>query len=75
MAPPLVRTGRSLRPAMASGEPFMRTVYSVSPSLAVPEGRIRFCVLTALTTSAGARPRACSALVSRSTEITLILPP
>ena len=40
----------------------MRTVYSVPPNLAVPEGRIRFCRLTALTTSAGDRPRACSCL-------------
>ena len=66
--------GRS-GPEIASGEAFMRTVYSISPSLAVPEGRIRFCVFTALTTSAGARPRACSACMSRSTEITRILPP
>ena len=54
-----VRTGRSFRPAIASGDAFMRTLYSVSPNLTVPEGRIRFCVLTAATTSAGARPRAC----------------
>ncbi len=60
---------------MASGEPFILTVYSVSPNLAVPEGRIRFCMLIALTTSAGDRPRACSACVSRSTEIMRFLPP
>ena len=53
----------------------MRTVYSVAPNLAVPDGRIRFCRLTALTTSAGARPRACSACMSRSTEISRFLPP
>ena len=53
----------------------MRTVYSVAPNLAVPEGRIRFCRLTALTTSAGDRPRACSACMSRSTEISRFLPP
>ena len=71
--PPIVRTGRSFSPLIASGEPFMRTVYSVSPNLAVPDGRIRFCVLTALTTSAGDRPRACSACMSRSTEISAVL--
>ena len=75
MVPLLVFTGRSFSPAIASGEPFMRTVYSVSPNLAVPDGRIRFCRLTALTTSAGERPRACSACMSRSTEIRRFLPP
>jgi hypothetical protein len=73
--PPAVRTGMSLRPLMASGEAFNLTLYSVSPSLAVPEGRIRFCALMALTTSEGARPRDCIACMSRSTEITRILPP
>ena len=38
---------------IASGEPFIRTVYSVAPNFAVPDGRIRFCMLIALTTSAG----------------------
>ena len=75
VAPPWVRIGRSESPAMASGEPFMRTVYSVAPNLAVPAGRIRFCRLTALTTSAGDSPRACSAAVSMSTEISRCLPP
>jgi hypothetical protein len=75
VAPFTVRIGRSLRPAIASGEPFMRTPYSVAPNLAVPEGRIRFCVLIAFTTSDGDRPRACSAWVSRSTEISRFLPP
>jgi hypothetical protein len=36
---------------------------------------MRFCVPTAATTSAGARPRACIAGRSRSTEIWRILPP
>ena len=71
----LVRTGKSLRPERTPGEPFMRTVYSVSPNLTVPEGKIKFCVFTALTTSAGASPRACKASMSKSTEITLTLPP
>src|ERR1700712_637745 len=75
VTPPAVRTGRSLRAAMVSVEPLRGTVYSVEPNLAVPEGRIRFCRLMALTTSDGERPRACSARVSRSTEITGLLPP
>jgi hypothetical protein len=75
VAPLTVRTGRSLSPSIASGDPFIRTVYSVAPNFAVPDGRIRFWVLIALTTSAGERPRACSACVSRSTEITRFLPP
>jgi len=73
--PPTVRTGRSLSPASSFGDPFMRTVYSVAPNFAVPEGRIRFCRFSALTTSAGASPRAWSAAMSRSTEITRFLPP
>jgi hypothetical protein len=69
VAPLAVRTGSSFKPATASGEPLILTEYSVPPNLAVPEGRIRFWVLMALTTSMGARPRDCSAGVSRSTEI------
>jgi hypothetical protein len=71
----VVRTGRSLSAAIAPGEPFIRTEYSVAPSFAVPDGRIRFCRLTALITSAGASPRACSAGTSMSTEIRRFLPP
>ena len=71
----VVRTGKSFRPDNTPGEPFMRTVYSVSPNFTVPEGKIKFCVFTALTTSAGDRPRACKASASKSTEITRTLPP
>ena len=71
----LVRTGKSFKPDKTPGEPFMRTVYSVSPNLTVPEGKIKFWVLTALTTSAGAKPRACKASMSKSTEMTRTLPP
>ena len=53
----------------------MSHVYSMSPIFAVPAGRIRFCALIALTTSAGDRPLACSACGSRSTEICGCLPP
>ena len=59
----------------SAGEPVMRTVYSVAPNVALPDGRIRFCRFGALTTSAGARPRACSAAMSRSTEMSRFLPP
>src|SRR5512132_1989108 len=75
VVPPTVRTGRSFKPETASGELFILTEYSVSPNFAVPDGRIRFCALTALTTSAGDRPRACSACMSRSTLICRFLPP
>jgi hypothetical protein len=75
VVPLVVRSGSSFRPCTLSGEPFMRTAYSVPPSLAVPAGSTRFCTLMAFTTSAGAIPRACSAGRSRSTEITRLLPP
>src|SRR6185436_15298770 len=71
----MVRTGSSLSPATASGELFILIEYSVAPNFAVPDGRIRFCALTALTTSAGDSPRACSACMSRSTLICRFLPP
>ena len=75
VAPLIVRTGRSLSPSITLGELFIATLYSIAPILAVPEGRIKFCEFTALTTSLGARPRACSAGMSRSTEISRVLPP
>ena len=75
MVPPVVRTGSSPSPVIASGELFIFTLYSVSPNFAVPAGRMRFWALTAFTTSAGASPRACSAGMSRSTDTTRILPP
>ncbi len=75
VAPLTVRIGRSLSAAMVSVEPLRRNVYSVAPNLAVPDGRIRFCTFSAATTSAGDRPRACIALVSRSIETSLDLPP
>src|SRR5471032_1201888 len=63
------------RPAMVSGEPFMLTLNSVLPIFAVPDGRIRFCALMAVTTSVGVMPFACSAWVSRSTDTRRDLPP
>ncbi len=75
VAPLRVDTGMALSPAMVSGEPFSARGYSIAPILAVPEGSVRFCVLTALTTSFGDSPLASSAAVSRSTEMTRVLPP
>ena len=60
---------------MVSGEPFMPMVYSVGPILATPEGRMRFCALTALTMSSGDRPLDSSASVSMSTDTMRCLPP
>ena len=60
---------------MALVELFKDTLYSVPSSLVVPEGKIKLCAFTALTTSAGAKPRAWSCRVSISTETNLILPP
>ncbi len=60
---------------MLSGEPFIASTYSVPPIFAVPDGRMRFCALTALTTSVGVSPLASSAGMSMSTEICRALPP
>ena len=40
------------------GTALVRTVYCVSPIFAVPDGKVRFCAFTALTTSVGVRPLA-----------------
>ena len=53
---PEVLIGRSFSSAVVSGLPFISTSYSYWPIFEVPEGRIRFCVLMALTTSLGAKP-------------------
>ena len=45
--------------------------YSKVPTFTVPEGKIRFCTLMALTTSLGESPRACKRL---KVEIYLYLP-
>src|ERR1700722_6993210 len=75
VAPFLVTTGMRLSPAIVSGDPFSAMANSVEPILAVPEGKMRFCALTAFTMSFGVRPLASSAEVSRSTEIRRDLPP
>src|ERR1700749_4236398 len=60
---------------MVSGEPLSAIAYSVLPILAVPEGTIRFCALTAFTTSFGVSPLASKAGVSKSTDIKRDFPP
>ena len=75
VAPLTVFIGRSFSSLMVCGAPFISTLYSIVPSLTVPEGRIRFCALTALTMSVGERPLACRAWESISTEISRCLPP
>ena len=60
---------------MVAGVALVRTVYCVSPIFAVPDGRVRFCALTALTTSSGVNPLARSLDGSRSTMIWRYLPP
>ena len=69
-----VLTGKSFSSATVCGLAFSST-YIPAPRFRVPEGRIRFCALIALTTSTGVRPLACSAAVSRSTKISRNLPP
>ena len=60
---------------MLGGVALVRTTYCVSPILAVPDGTVRFCALTALTTSSGVRPLAESLVGSMSTMIWRYLPP
>ena len=67
--------GILLRSAMVVGIALVRTVYCVSPILARPDGKVRFCALTALTTSAGVSPLASSLTGSMSTMICRYLPP
>jgi hypothetical protein len=50
-------------------------MYWVSPIFTVPEGKVRFCALTAFTTSMGVTPLASSFAGSRSTMIWRYLPP
>jgi len=61
--------------AMLGGIALVRTVYCVSLILTSPDGTVRFWALTALTTSAGVRPLACSFSGSISTMICRYLPP
>ncbi len=60
---------------MLGGVALVRTVYCVSPILAVPDGSVRFWALTALTMSSGVKPRETSLAGSMSTMICRYLPP
>jgi len=71
----LTLTGMLLRSSMLAGVALVRTVYCVSPILAVPDGSVRFCAFTAFTTSSGVSPLASSFAGSRSTMIWRYLPP
>ena len=70
-----VFTGRLFNCWTVTGVPFNPTLYSVFPILAVPEGRMTFCALTAFTTSRGDRPSDFSRAESMSTMIWRTLPP
>ena len=67
--------GILLRSSIVAGVALVRTVYCVSPIFAVPDGSVRFCALTAFTTSSGVSPRASSLSGSISTMIWRYLPP
>ena len=56
VAPFATLIGILLRSSMLAGVALVRTVYCVSPIFAVPDGTVRFCALTAFTTSSGVRP-------------------
>ncbi len=75
ICPSAARTGASPMPAMVSKPAFMRTAYSVSPILVVPDGKVRFCAVIAFITSAGVTPLASNEAGSRSTMIWRGLPP
>ncbi len=68
-------TGIWLSSSIRVGEELGRITNWVSPILARPEGRVRFCALMAVATSIGVRPRACRACRSRSIMIWRGAPP
>ncbi len=70
MVAPLTNlTGIKLRSSIEAGVALVRTVYWMSPIFAVPDGSVRFCVLTAFTMSSGVNPRDRSLSGSISTMI------
>ena len=76
MVAPFTRLiGRSFNSSSNRGLVFSSTSNSVTPILAVPLGKTRFCALTALTTSWGERFFALSDGKSRSTQTNRVLPP
>jgi hypothetical protein len=75
VAPLANLTGMLLRASIVVGIALVRTVYCFSPILAKPDGSVRFSAFTALTTSVGVRPLACSFVGSISTMICRYFPP
>ncbi len=75
VAPFTTLIGMSFSSSIVAGVALVRTTYWVSPILAVPDGRVRFWVLIAFTTSSGVRPRDTSLAGSMSTMIWRYLPP
>jgi len=51
VAPPAIFDRICLRSSIVAGVAFVRTLYCLSPIFAVPEGRVLFLALTALTMS------------------------
>ena len=69
---PTCLIGRPLSAAIDGATELTRTMNCLSPSLASPEGNVRFCAFTAVTMSVRYQP---SASGSRSTMIWRYLPP
>ncbi len=69
VAPLTNLTGIMLRSWIDAGVALVRTIYWVPPIFAVPDGSVRFCVLTAFTMSSGVSPRDSSLSGSMSTMI------
>ena len=66
-APFTALMGRLFSSLTTLGAELVSTAYSKRSIFMVPEGTMRFCAETALTTSTGESPLACSACRSRST--------
>ncbi len=75
MWPLTVLSGRSPICAIVSGVALTTTGYSLTPIFAVPAGSTRSCSPTAVATSRGEMPDACSRSGSMSIMIMRCLPP
>ena len=75
VAPLVNLTGILLSSSIEPGVALVRTVYCVLAIFTWPDGRVRFCALTAFTTSSGVSPRASNLFGSISTMIWRYLPP
>src|SRR6267143_6036906 len=73
--PPMLLIGRLFNRSMLGGLTLRSIGTSFPPILAVPLGKVREPLLTAVTTSDSTRLFASKALRSRSTETTLCFPP